>query len=385
MYESVFDKVTFNNGYRMPPMSVCGDMENSDDLDIWQQEHPGEIPFLKNIEEYLECGFRSFDTGKRYGTEEILGKVFRECGLPREELFITTKVYHDEHGYDRTLRYVDQILKKTGLDYIDLFLIHCPVTYRGLYAQTYKALARCYEEGVLKSIGVSNFTIRHYYDLEEISGIVPAVNQREQHPWYVQHNLLAYERKHGIIPQSYSPIGQGKYIHDKRLEWIARRHGKTIAQVILRWHLQKGFMLVTRTWKKYRMKENAAVFDFELSPEEMAFMETLNRGERNWHDPMRFPGSCFYYPVEDAFYTAAEEEMEKRYQDSERRQVVRGKIEELTAFQDVDGTKDVMIFCFTRAVEKYGRNADIPKQAEAEAVLLAKQMIDYIEEQEAAE
>lgn len=382
MYQSVFDKITLNNGYQMPPMSVCGDMENSDDLELWKRKHPDEIPFLRNIEEYLECGFRSFDTGKRYGTEEVLGKVFRECGIPRDQLFITTKVYHDGHGYDETLRYVDRVLQKTGLDYIDLFLIHCPVTYRGLYAQTYQALAECYEKGMIKAIGVSNFTVQHYYDLEELSGIVPAVNQREQHPWYVQHNLLAYEKKHGIIPQSYSPIGQGKYVNDKKLEWIARKHHKTIAQVILRWHLQKGFMLVTRTWKKYRMKENAGVFDFELTPEEMAFMETLNRGERNWHDPMRFPGSCFYYPAEKAFFETAQQELEKRYAEPQKRQAVREKIRELTESQDVDGTRDVIIFCFTRAVQKYGRNEDIPKQAADEAKLLAAQMLDYIESQE---
>ncbi len=382
MYHSITDKITLNNGYKMPPVSACGDMEDSDDLELWKQKHPGEVPFQENIEEYLKCGYRSFDTGKRYGTEEVLGKVFRECGIPREELYLTTKVYHDEHGYDRTLKYVDSVLKKTGLDYIDLFLIHCPVTCRGLYAQTYKALAECCESGVIRAVGVSNFTVQHYYELAEISGIVPAVNQREQHPYYVQHNLLAYERKHGIIPQSYSPIGQGKYVNDKRLEWIAQRHEKSIAQVILRWHLQKGFMLVTRTCKKYRMQENADIFDFELSAEEMAFMETLNRGERNWHDPMRFPGSCFYYPVEKTFKEAVEKELESRYPDKALRECIRKRLDECMQYQDVDGTKDAIIFCFARAEAKYGKNPGIPAQAEKEATLLAGEMIRWIENQE---
>lgn len=379
---SIFDKVTLNNGYQMPPLSVCPDMPDSDDLAVWQKKHPDEIPFEKNIEYLLECGYRSFDSGMRYGTEEILGKYFRNYGIAREELFLTTKVYHNHHGYENTLRYVDSVLKKTGLDYIDLFLIHCPVTYRGLYAETFKALTELYGQGVIKVAGVSNFTVQHFYDLAEVTDIVPAVNQYEQHPFYVQHNLLAYERKHGIIPQSYSPLGHGKYACDKRIKWIADKYGKTVAQVILRWHLQSGFMAVTRSSNDRRIAENADIFDFELSKEDMAYMETMNRGVRIWHDPIRFPGSYYYEPVEQVFLNAVSRKMNEYILPEDVESRVWESLNEALSFADIDGTKDYVIYSFTSAVAKYGRNANLPAQAEKEACEIAAELVERTIEQE---
>lgn len=376
MYTSIFDKITLNNGYQMPPLAICPDMPDFEELGEWKARHPGEIPFYDTIKYQLELGYRHFDTGMRYGTEEVLGEFFRSYGIPRKELFITTKVYHTHHGYDMTLRYVDSVLKKTGLDYIDLFLIHCPVTYRGLYAETFKALTDLYQTGVIRAVGVSNFTVQHFYDLQEVTDIVPAVNQREQYPLYVQNNLIAYERKHHIKSMSYGPLGHGKSARDPRLRWIAEKHGKTVAQVILRWHLQMGFMVVTRSVSKQRLKENSELFDFVLDTEDMAFIETLNRGRRNWHDPDRFPGSSFYEPVEKIFLDTVDEEMKKAVLTEEEKQRVQAKIDDALSSRDIDGTMDYVIFAFTSAAAKYGRNADTAERAKDEAEEIAVSLVN---------
>lgn len=374
MYTSAFDKMTLNNGYQMPPMCVCPAYPKDEDLELYNDDSLKEY-FRKEIQFLMECGYRSFDTCMRGGTEEVLGEMFRETKIPREKLFLTTKVYHSNHGYSKTLRYVDDTLKRTKLDYIDLFLIHCPVTYRGLYVETFKALTELYHEGVIKAVGVSNFSVQHFYDLEQVTDIVPAVNQREQHPFYVRHDLIAYEKKHQIISQSYCPLGHGKYSRDKRLEWIARRHGKSVSQVILRWHIQKGFMTVTRSTSHKHTIDNINIFDFALSAEEMAYIETLNRGDRIWHDAVRFPGSCFYEPTQKAFYEAIARKAKEYCRTRNEWEVLEEKLSTLIESEDVDGTKDCVIYCFTRAVEKYGRNPAIPEQAIQEAELLADEWV----------
>ena len=381
MYKSIFDKITLNNGYQMPSLAICPDMVDFEDLDSWKKAHPDEIPFYDTIKEQLELGYRHFDTGMRYGTEEVLGEFFRNYGIPREELFMTTKVYHNHHGYEATMRYVESVLRKTGLEYIDLFLIHCPITYRGLYAETYKALTELYKAGCIRAVGVSNFTVQHFYDLQELTDIVPAVNQREQYPLYVQNNLIAYERKHKIISMSYGPLGHGKFATDERLSWIAKKHGKSVAQVILRWHLQMGFMVVTRTVKRERLKENAEIFDFELDKEDMAFIETLNRGMRNWHDPIRFPGSYYYIPVEKLFMDTIKEKKQKTEMTDEERDKVEEKLEKALSSADIDGTIDYVIYSFTLAAAKYGRTADTTLHAKEEARNIANSLVERILEE----
>ena len=375
MYKSIFDKITLNNGYKMPPLAICPDMKDFDTLEEWKQRHPGEVPFYDTIQYQLELGYRHFDTGMRYGTEEVLGEFFRDSGIPREELFMTTKVYHTHHGYDNTLRYVENVLKKTGLDYIDLFLIHCPITYRGLYAETFKALTKMYEAGVIKAVGVSNCTVQHFYDLQEVTDIIPAVNQREQYPLYVQNDLVAYETKHHIKSMSYGPLGHGKFARDERISWIAKKHEKTIAQVILRWHLQKGFMVVTRSTDNARLKENAEIFDFTLDEEDMAFMETLNRGQRNWHDPVRFPGTAFYYPVEEVMMEALKYYETRADLSAVESEKVQEKVEKALDSKDIDGTIDYVIYAFTLAEKKFERNAAIVEQAKEEAKSIAKKLV----------
>lgn len=371
MYTSIFDRITLNNGYQIPPLAICPDMPDFEELDEWKAGHPGEIPFYDTIKWQLELGYRHFDTGMRYGTEEVLGEFFRNYGIPREELFMTTKVYHTHHGYDMTLRYVEQVLRKTGLDYIDLFLIHCPVTYRGLYAETFKALTDLYQTGVIKAVGVSNFTVQHFYDLQEVTDIVPAVNQREQNPLYLQDNLIAYEKRHHITSMSYGPLGRGRLARDARLKRIAEKHDKSVAQIILRWHLQMGFMAVTRSVNKQRLKENSEVFDFTLDAEDMAFIEALNHGLRNWHNPVRFPGTPFYDPVETIFLDTLGEELKKVSLTKEEKRRAQAKMEDALSAKDIDGTLDYVIYAFTLAVAKYGRRADIPELAKNEARKIA--------------
>lgn len=383
MTKSIFDKVTLNNGYQMPWYGSGPDLPDIEStMGAWnvnqteEEVHPGALTFQETLDTLIECGFRSFDSGARYGTEEPIGAYFRSCGIPRGELFITTKVNNLMQGYDRTLQDFEQSMKNVGLDYIDLYLIHCPVPIKGLYVDTWKAMEEIYRSGRVKAIGVSNFTVQHFYDLADVSDIVPVVNQYEQHPFYVQPNLLAYERRHHIIPQSYSPLGQGRFAKDARIQWLADKYGKTVAQIILRWHLQSGFMVVTRSSNKDRIRQNAEIFDFELTPEDMGFMDTLNHGDRVWHNPDRFPGTAAHIHVEEVFRETVKKELEKRDLAAQKTEEVLEALEALLAPADVDGTRDYIIYCFNKAAAVHGRNGDIETQAIGEAKKLAAEFVE---------
>lgn len=383
MIDSIFSKITLNNGYQMPRYGTGPDLPDVEETyGAWnvnrtdEAAHPGAMDFHETLDTLIECGFRSFDSGARYGTEGPLGDYFRTCGIAREELFITTKVNNIMHGYDKTMRDFENSMKTIGLDYIDMYLIHCPVPIKGLYTDTWRALEEIYKSGRVKAIGVSNFTVQHFYDLADVSDVVPAVNQYEQHPFYVQPNLLAYERRHNIIPQSYSPLGQGKFARDPRIQWLADKHHKTIAQIILRWHLQMGFMVVTRSSNKERIRQNADVFDFELSAEDMGFMAALNHGNRIWHDPDRFPGTAAHIHVEEAFRESVNKAIENKDLNPEQAGNVLAAEEALLEPSDVDGTRDYIIYCFNKAAAKYGRNGDIEAQAAEEAEELAKIFVE---------
>ena len=382
MKGSIFDKVTFNNGYQMPrygigPNKVQNIQKDGNvaGTDLYQKKTDAITDFRRMLEVAVENGFRSFDSGARYGTEEDIGAFFRTCGLPREELFVTTKVNNKMQGYDTTLKDFDDSMNKLGLDYVDLYMIHCPVPVKGLYVETWKAIEKIYKSGRAKAIGVSNFTVQHLYNLMDQTEIVPVVNQKEQHPFYVQPNLLAFERRHNIISQSYSPLGMGKFATDPRIQWLADKHGKSIAQIILRWHVQSGFMVVTRSSAEKRIHENANIFDFELSAEDMAFMSTLNHHDRIWHDPDRFPGTYAHVHVENVFREAVDHELEAMKADDETRERVKRDVETLLDAKDVDLTRDYIIYCFTKAVAKHGPNANIEEQACEEAVSLAKDAV----------
>lgn len=384
MNRSIFDKVRLNNGYEIPcyyigpAQPVWSNKAKNDgkvDGSVFATVDVSGATIEDVMRTALECGVRGFDTGARYGTEEDIGSFFRTCGVPRSELFVTTKVNNIMQGYDNTMLDFEASMKKLGLDYVDVYMIHCPVPCRGLYMDTWRAFEALYRSGRVKAIAVSNFNVQHFYDLAEVSDIVPAINQIEQHPFYVQENLKAYEKKHGIVSMSYSPLGQGRFATDPRLEWMAEKYGKSIAQIILRWHLEKGFIPVTRSSNPKRVRENAEIFDFALDPADMAFLETLNHHDRVWHLPDRFPGTYAHVHVEDVFRKSVETELDAPDVPQEKRDEIRKSIEKMLEYKDIDGTKDHIIWCFTHAVALYGPCADIEERACEMARLHAKHFV----------
>lgn len=386
MEATIHDKITLNNGYKIPnfyfgpthPVTEKGFINDGSVTGSnkgFVSTDGCTASFDEVVQTALDMGIRGFDSGARYGTEEDLGRIFRTCGIPRDELFITTKVNNKMQGYDNTMIDFENSMKALGLDYVDIYMIHCPVPVKGLYVETWKAFEEIYKSGRAKAIGVSNFTVQHFYDLAEASDIVPAVNQIEQHPFYVQANLKAYEKKHGICSMSYSPLGQGKFARDPRLQWVADKYNKTIAQVILRWHIQKGYIPVTRSTNPIRVKENAEIFDFDISAVDMAYIDTLNHGNRVWHNPDRFPGTAAHVHVEKVFREAIEEELEKAQISDDKKEKIRDTFETLMDSKDVDDTRDWVIWCFTHAEATYGANAAIEEQACEAAKLLANHLV----------
>lgn len=390
MSNSIFDKIVLNNGYAIPkfymgPTHPVNDPKFMNDGKVdgssnnFVSTDGCTATFDEVVQSALDAGVRGFDSGARYGTEEDLGRIFRTCGIPREELFITTKVNNKMHGYDNTMIDFENSMKKLGLDYVDVYMIHCPVPVKGLYADTWRAFEEIYKSGRAKVIGVSNFAVQHFYDLAEVSDIVPALNQVEQHPFYVQPNLKAYERKHGIVSMSYSPLGQGKYARDPRLKWVADKYGKSVAQIIIRWHIQKGFIPITRSTNPVRVRQNADVFDFEISAVDMAYIDTLNHGSRVWHDPDRFPGTAAHVHVEEVLRESVDKELESAAISDEKKAEIKENFETLMESADVDGTKDWVIWCFTGSVATYGPNKDIEEQACEMARTLAKRIVNGME------
>ena len=240
--DSIFDKMTLNNGYRMPRYAFGpkGGSEAKNDNDVKAMtgdNSTGASYFLKEdgpsfdeiMYRALEVGFRSFDTGARYGSERDIGRIIRACGIDRKELFVTTKLNNTMHGYENTLKDFEASFNKIGLDYIDLYLIHCPLPMKGEFIPSWKAICELYRQGRIKAIGVSNFGVQHLYDLADNSDIVPAVNQMEQTPFYVRHDLLAYMKRHNIIAESYSGLGGagGRLANDVRLKWLCDKYHKT--------------------------------------------------------------------------------------------------------------------------------------------------------------
>ncbi|HEV7438833.1 MAG TPA: aldo/keto reductase [Methylobacterium sp.] len=237
----------------------------------------------------IAAGYRSIDTAAIYGNEAGVGRAIREAEVARDDLFVTTKLWNDDQGLDGTRRAFDQSLDRLGLDRVDLYLIHWPCPEKGLFVETWKALIRFREEGRASSIGVSNFTPAHLQRIISETGIVPVVNQIELHPHFQQPALREAHARHGIVTESWSPLGQGKELADPVLSEIARAHGRTPAQVALRWHVQNGFVAIPKTATPARIAENVALFDFTLSPDEMARIAGLDRPDgRIGPDPETF-------------------------------------------------------------------------------------------------
>lgn len=247
------------------------------------QVPPGET--AKAVRTALEAGYRSIDTARLYRNEAAVGEAVRDCGLPREELFITTKLWNTDQGHDRTLRAFDTSLAELGLDYLDLYLIHWPATKRAAYVDSWRALEKLYADGRVRAIGVSNFQISHLRRLAEASDLVPAVNQVELHPYLTQPDLRAYHAEHGIVTEAWSPLAQGALLDDPMITTLAEKYGKSPAQVVLRWHLQLGTVAIPKSVTPWRIRENLDIFDFELASDDVAAIGDLDAGHRTGPDP----------------------------------------------------------------------------------------------------
>jgi len=270
--------ITLNNGVSIPQLG----------FGVWQVPAEDTEQVVLTA---LEVGYRSIDTAQAYHNEEGVGQALRASGLPREEVFITSKLWNEFHGYDDALRTFDESLRRLGVDYIDLFLIHWPVTPLDRYVEAWRALERVYSEGRARAIGVSNFNVDHLTRLFDETETVPALNQIELHPEFIQTELREFHAKHGIATEAWSPLGQGRGLLDRpELAQIGAKYGKTPAQVTLRWHLQLGNIVIPKSVTPSRIRENFQVFDFTLDEEDMARINALDSGRRLGPDPATFIG-----------------------------------------------------------------------------------------------
>jgi 2,5-diketo-D-gluconate reductase A len=241
------------------------------------------------VREAFDAGYRHIDTAQMYENEEGVGRAFADSGLSRDEVFITTKLGNDGHGHDAALRALDGSLARLGLEFVDLFLIHWPRPREGRYVETWQAFEKLAAEGKARSIGVSNFTVEHLERLAAETDTVPAVNQIELHPRFVQLELRDYHREHGIATEAWSPIGQGgDLLQDPTLTGLADKYGKSPAQVVLRWHVQLGNIVFPKSMRPERMRENIDVYDFELSDDDMQAVSALDTGSRMGPNPNTF-------------------------------------------------------------------------------------------------
>ncbi len=224
----------------------------------------------------IEAGYRSIDTASIYGNEEGVGEAIRATSIAREELFITTKVWNDRQGYDSTLRAFDESLARLKVDYVDLYLIHWPVAGSEAYRDTWRALIKLQQDGRAKSIGVSNFMVPHLQRVIDETGVTPTVNQIELHPRFQQKELSAFHKANGIATECWGPLGQGTILSDETFAAIGRKYGRTPAQVILRWHLDNGFVVIPKSVTPSRIRENIDLFDFQLDMDDRRAIERLD-------------------------------------------------------------------------------------------------------------
>ncbi|MGD6844174.1 aldo/keto reductase [Bacillus infantis] len=274
MPKSLQDTTKLHNGVEMPWFG----------LGVFKVQEGTEV--IDSVKAAIKNGYKSIDTAAIYGNEDGVGQAIKESGVPREKLFITTKVWNSEQGYDSTLAAFDESLSKLGLDYVDLYLIHWPV--KGKYKDTWRALEKLYKDGRVRAIGVSNFHVHHLEDLLETAEIVPMVNQVEYHPHLAQLELREFCKQKGIQLEAWSPLKQGQLLDEPVITEIAEKHKKSPAQIILRWDLQNEVVTIPKSVKEHRIIENADIFDFELSSEDMEKIDALNKNERVGADPDNF-------------------------------------------------------------------------------------------------
>ena len=262
------------NGVQMPYLG----------LGTYQSDNDQEV--VNAIKSAIKIGYRHIDTAAVYENEEGVGEGIRESGIDRSELFLVSKVWNDDQGYDETLKAFDESLARLGVDYLDLYLIHWPVS--GKYKETWKALEYLYAQKKIKAIGVSNFFQHLLEDLLKDCEVVPMVNQMEFHPYLVQQELIDYCNVNGIQYESWSPFMQGKVFELDICDDLAKKYNKSVAQIILRWNLQKGVVAIPKSVHENRIVSNADIFDFELTDEDIAFLDGLEIGERTGPDPDNF-------------------------------------------------------------------------------------------------
>lgn len=236
----------------------------------------------------LDAGYRHIDTAAAYGNEREVGQAVKKSGLRREDVFITTKLWNADQGYDSTLTAFDKSLKRLELDYLDLYLIHWPMPAKRAFVETFKAFGHLREQGRIRSIGVSNFEPEHLRALVDATGIVPAVNQIELHPLLQQEELREVHAQLGIATEAWSPLGQGSLLANETVGSVCEAHGKTPAQVLIRWHMQLGNIVIPKSVTPERIVSNFDVFDFELSEQDMASISALGNGTRLGPDPRTF-------------------------------------------------------------------------------------------------
>jgi 2,5-diketo-D-gluconate reductase A len=269
------DRLRLNDGYSIPALG----------LGIWQV--PADQT-AATVATALQLGYRLVDGAAIYGNEAGLGEGLRSSGVPRDEVFVTTKVWNSDQGHDSTLRAVEASLARLRLDRVDLCLIHWPAPAQDRYLDTWRALIRLRDEGRLRSIGVSNFMGAHLERLVGETGVIPVLNQIEMNPRLQQTSLRALHDRMGIVTQCWTPLGQGRSFGSAPVQAVANRTGKSPAQVILRWQLELGLSTIPRSTRAVGLAENRGIFDFELLPEEMAAMATLDESVRCGPDPMTF-------------------------------------------------------------------------------------------------
>jgi len=242
----------------------------------------------ENILHAIEAGYRRIDTAKAYENEAQVGQAIRASGLDRSELFVTTKCFNDDHGYDSATRALKTSLGQLEMEHVDLYLIHWPVPSQDRYVETWQAFVEAQQAGLARAIGVSNFQADHLRRIVDETGVTPAVNQIELHPYLQQHGLRREHADRGIVTEAWSPLAQGLVLDDAAIVAIAEAHGKTAAQVVLRWHIELGHVVFPKSVTVERLHENIEIFDFELSEDDLAAIEALDRGERTGPDPDDF-------------------------------------------------------------------------------------------------
>lgn len=272
MATHITDSSVLNNGVKMPWLG----------LGVWKAREGNETLAVRSA---IEAGYRSVDTATVYGNEEGVAEGIRQSGIDRDQLFITTKLWNADQGYETTLKAFDTSMKKLGLDTLDLYLVHWPV--KGKFVETWKAMEKLYREGFVRAIGVSNFQIHHLEELRQNSEITPVVNQVEYHPLLTQKELHAYCKERHIQLEAWSPLMQGNLDHPLLIE-LGQKYGKSPAQIIIRWDLENQVVTIPKSITPERIRKNADVFDFSLSAEDIEKISALNQNKRFGPDPDNF-------------------------------------------------------------------------------------------------